>query len=420
MAVKTFVTGFPRIGKKRELKFAIESYFKGQISATELEKTAASLREYGWKKQKQAGINFIPSNDFSFYDNVLDAAFTFGIVPQRYKALNLSELDTYFAAAHGYQGEKGDVKALPMKKWFNTNYHYIVPEISDGDSFALKKDNSPVKAYKEAEALGIKTIPTVIGPYTFLRLATYTGKKSAANFAEEAAKAYGELAKQLSALGAEYISFAEPALVFDVGDEEKKLFTTIYTLLLATVKANAKIKTILTTYFGDIRDLYEDICQLGFDAINLDFIEGSKSLELIEKGFPKDTFLFAGIVCGKNIWRADYEKKNELISKIQKVLAPENLVIGTSCSLLHVPYTTTEETKLKADVIKHFSYAEEKLIEIKELANQNESALKANKALFEGQRVLPDQNVRSAVASLGSKDFERKPSFYRKNSARKL
>ena len=412
MAVKTFVTGFPRIGKKRELKFAIESYFKGQISATELEKTAASLREYGWKKQKQAGINFIPSNDFSFYDNVLDAAFTFGIVPQRYKALNLSELDTYFAAAHGYQGEKGDVKALPMKKWFNTNYHYIVPEISDGDSFALKKDNSPVKAYKEAEALGIKTIPTVIGPYTFLRLATYTGKKSAANFAEEAAKAYGELAKQLSALGAEYISFAEPALVFDVSDEEKKLFTTIYTLLLATVKANAKIKAILTTYFGDIRDVYEDICQLGFDAINLDFIEGSKSLELIEKGFPKDTLLFAGIVCGKNIWRADYEKKNELISKIQKVLAPENLVIGTSCSLLHVPYTTTEETKLKADVIKHFSYAEEKLIEIKELANQNESALKANKALFEGQRVLPDQNVRSAVASLDSKDFERKPSFY--------
>ncbi|MBR4246224.1 MAG: 5-methyltetrahydropteroyltriglutamate--homocysteine S-methyltransferase [Treponema sp.] len=412
MAVKTFVTGFPRIGKKRELKFAIESYFKGQISATELEKTAASLREYGWKKQKQAGINFIPSNDFSFYDNMLDAAFTFGIVPQRYKALNLSELDTYFAAAHGYQGEKGDVKALPMKKWFNTNYHYIVPEISDGDSFALKKDNSPVKAYKEAEALGIKTIPTIIGPYTFLRLATYTGKKSAANFAEEAAKAYGELAKQLSALGAEYISFAEPALVFDVGDEEKKLFTTIYTLLLAAVKANAKIKTILTTYFGDIRDVYEDICQLGFDAINLDFIEGSKSLELIAKGFPKDTLLLAGIVCGKNIWRADYVKKNELISKIQKVLAPENLVIGTSCSLLHVPYTTTEETKLKADVIKHFSYAEEKLIEIKELANQNESALKANKTLFEGPRVLPDQNVRSAVASLGSKDFERKPSFY--------
>ncbi|MBQ1794204.1 MAG: 5-methyltetrahydropteroyltriglutamate--homocysteine S-methyltransferase [Treponema sp.] len=400
------------MGKKRELKFAIESYFKGQISASELEKTAASLREYGWKKQKQAGIDFIPSNDFSFYDNVLDAAFTFGIVPQRYKALNLSELDTYFAAAHGYQGEKGDVKALPMKKWFNTNYHYIVPEIADGDSFALNKDNSPVKAYKEAEALGIKTIPTVIGPYTFLRLATYTGKKSAANFAEEAAKAYGELAKQLSALGAEYISFAEPALVFDVSDEEKKLFTTIYTLLLAAVKANAKIKTILTTYFGDIRDVYEDICQLGFDAINLDFIEGSKSLELIEKGFPKDTLLLAGIVCGKNIWRADYEKKNELISKIQKVLAPENLVIGTSCSLLHVPYTTTEETKLKADVIKHFSYAEEKLIEIKELANQNESALKANKALFEGQRVLPDQNVRSAVASLGSEDFERKPSFY--------
>ena len=408
MAVKTFVTGFPRIGKKRELKFAIESYFKGQVSAAELEKTAASLREYGWKKQKQAGIDFIPSNDFSFYDNVLDAAFTFGIVPERYKALNLSELDSYFAAAHGYQGEKGDVKALPMKKWFNTNYHYIVPEISDGDHFALKSDNSLVKAYKEAESLGIKTVPTVIGPYTFLRLATYTGKKSAKDFAEEAAKAYGELANQLSALGAEYISFAEPALVFDVTEEEKKLFKSIYSSILSGIK----IKTILTTYFGDIRDIYDEVCQLGFNAINLDFIEGSKSLELVEKGFPKDTLLLAGIVCGKNIWRADYAKKNELVSKIQKVIAPENLVIGTSCSLLHVPYSTSEETKLQADLLKHFSYAEEKLVEIKELANQDESALKANKVLFEGQRVLPDQNVRSAVASLSSEDFERKPSFY--------
>ena len=408
MAVKTFVTGFPRIGKKRELKSAIESYFKGQVSAAELEKTAASLREYGWKKQKQAGIDFIPSNDFSFYDNVLDAAFTFGIVPEKYRALNLSELDSYFAAAHGYQGEKGDVKALPMKKWFNTNYHYIVPEISDGDHFALKSDNSLVKAYKEAESLGIKTVPTVIGPYTFLRLATYTGKKSAKDFAEEAAKAYGELANQLSALGAEYISFAEPALVFDVTEEEKKLFKSIYSSILSGIK----IKTILTTYFGDIRDIYDEVCQLGFNAINLDFIEGRKTLELIEKGFPKDTLLFAGIVCGKNIWRADYAKKNELVSKIQKVIAPENLVIGTSCSLLHVPYSTSEETKLQADVLKHFSYAEEKLAEIKELANQDESALKANKALFEGQRVLPDQNVRSAVASLSSEDFERKPSFY--------
>ncbi len=416
MALKTFVTGFPRIGKKRELKFAIESYFKGELGAAELEKTAAELREYGWKKQQQAGINFIPSNDFSFYDNVLDAAFTFGIIPERYTKLGLGELDTYFAAAHGYQGEKGDVKALPMKKWFNTNYHYIVPEIADTDNFVLKTECSAIKAYKEAKALGINTVPTIIGPYTFLHLATYTGEKYAASFADQAAKAYCELALQLEQAGAEYISFAEPALVFDVTEEEKKLFKTIYSSILATLNlknnGNSKIKTILTTYFGDIRDVYEEVCQLGFDAINLDFIEGTKNLELIESGFPKNTLLLAGIVCGKNIWRADYNKKSELIKKLQHFVLEENLVIGTSCSLLHVPYTTSEETKLEADILNHFSYAEEKLVEIKEIASCDETTFNKNKALFEKARVQPDEAVHSALNALCDADFERKPSFY--------
>lgn len=416
MALKTFVTGFPRIGKKRELKFAIESYFKGQLGAEELEKTAAELRKYGWKKQQQAGINFIPSNDFSFYDNVLDTAFTFGIIPERYKKLGLGELDTYFAAAHGYQGEKGDVKALPMKKWFNTNYHYIVPEIADTDSFELKAECSAIKAYKEAKAFGINTVPTIIGPYTFLHLATYTGEKHAASFADQAAKAYCELTLQLAQAGAEYISFAEPALVFDVTEEEKKLFKSIYTSILSTLTSkengNSKIKTILTTYFGDIRDIYEEVCQIGFDAINLDFIEGAKNLELVESGFPKNTLLFAGIICGKNIWRTDYNKKAALIKKLQHFVLEENLVIGTSCSLLHVPYTTSEETKLGEDILKHFSYAEEKLEEIKELASCDEAAFNKNKVLFAVARVQPDETVRSALKALCDADFERKPSFY--------
>ncbi len=416
MAVKTFVTGFPRIGKKRELKFAIESYFKGELSAAELEKTAAELRQYGWKKEEEAGISFIPSNDFSFYDNLLDTAFSFGLVPERYKALGLSELDTYFAAAHGYQGEKGDVKALPMKKWFNTNYHYIVPELSDNDTFALKNEASALKAFNEAKALGIKTVPTIIGPYTLLRLASYAGEKRAQSFAEQAAHAYLELADQLVSAGAEYISFAEPALVFDVNEDEKKLFKSLYASILCGLKKNdgssAKIKSILTTYFGDIRDVYDEVCQLGFDAINLDFIEGIKSLDLVEKKFPKNTLLFAGLICGKNIWRADYSKKLELIKKLEKLVAPENLVIGTSCSLLHVPYTTSEEGKLDSEILKHFSYAEEKLQEIKELANQDPAALEANKTLFAEQRVQPDQAVRSQLASLTPSDYERKPSFY--------
>ena len=413
MAVKTFVTGFPRIGKKRELKFAIESYFKGELSAEELEKTAASIREYGWKKQQEAGIDFIPSNDFSFYDNVLDTAFAFGVVSERYRNLKLNELDTYFAAAHGYQGDKGDVKALPMKKWFNTNYHYIVPEICDADHFELKSGCAAVKAFNEAKSLGIKTVPTVIGPYTFLRLATYTSSKKASDFVDEAAKAYCALAQELALSGASYISFAEPALVFDVTDDEKKIFKSIYEKIISFIKSgSASIKTILTTYFGDIRDVYDDVCKLGFDGINLDLVEGGKNLELLEKGFPKNTLLLAGIVCGKNIWRADYSKKSAVIEKLQKTVDAENLVVGTSCSLLHVPYTTSEETKLGSEILRHFSYAEEKLVEIKEIASGDTKAFADNKSLFASQRTQPDENVRKALASLTDSDFERKPSFY--------
>ena len=411
MAAKTSVTGFPRIGKERELKFASEKFFKGEISEESLEQTAKELRQYGWKKQADAGITFIPSNDFSFYDNMLDTAFLLGAVPERYSALKLSPLETYFAAAHGYQGPAGDVKALPMKKWFNTNYHYLVPEISDTTKLSLANQNKVIAEYKEAKALGIQTIPTVIGAYTFLHLATYTGSKKAADFAEEAASALASLAASLSEEGAEWISFAEPALVFDVSNSEKELFLSIYKNLISKIRANSKIKIALQTYFGDIRDVYDEVCSLTFDAIGLDFVEGKKSLDLIKKAFPKDTLLFAGIINGKNIWRANYESKNALLSEIKKSVTEENIVIGTSCSLLHVPYTTKSEEKLSADILSHFAYAEEKLLELKELAANDGSALAENKKLFASERVAKNQSVGKALSELTDSDFIRKPDF---------
>ena len=249
MAFKTSVIGFPRIGKKRELKFASEKFFKGEISVSELEKTALDIRTYGWNKQKEGGITFIPSNDFSFYDNVLDTAFLLGAVPERYATLSLSPLEKYFAAAHGYQGQAGDVKALPMKKWFNTNYHYIVPELADNSKLNVSAQNKVLSEYKEAKELGIQTVPAVTGPYTFLHLATYTGEKKAANFAGDIIKAYFTLAKSLSDAGAEWISLAEPALVTDVSDEEKNLFVSIYKELISKIHSETKIKTIRQTYF---------------------------------------------------------------------------------------------------------------------------------------------------------------------------
>ena len=411
MSVKTSVIGFPRIGKNRELKFASEKYFKAEIQAEELEKTAAELRAYGWKKQAEAGITFIPSNDFSFYDNMLDTAFLLGAVPSRYRALKLSPLETYFAAAHGYQGGAGDVKALPMKKWFNTNYHYIVPELADDTEIKLQQNNKVLTEYNEAKALGIQTLPSVIGPYTFLHLATYTGAKKADDFAAAVVQAFAELAKALSDAGAEGLSLAEPALVFDVSAEEKKLFVSVYKELLSKIRSLSKIKINLQTYFGDIRDVYSEVCQLGFDGIGLDFVEGKKSLELLESGFPKDTLLFAGIINGKNIWRADYQKKNELLSQIKKSLAEENIVIGTSCSLLHVPYTTTSEDKLSKDILKHLAHAEEKLTELKELAGEDSQALEQNKKLFASERVTKNPAVSEAISKLAEADFIRQPAF---------
>ena len=407
---KTSVIGFPRIGKARELKFASEKFFKGEISEAELQKTAAEIRLYGWNKQKQAGISFIPSNDFSFYDNVLDTAFLLGAVPARYKELGLSELETYFAAAHGYQGEKGDVKALPMKKWFNTNYHYIVPELDDSTELAVAGDVKPLREYNEAKAAGVHTVPSLVGPYTFLKLARYNGKKNASAFADSAVKAYLKLAEQLSAAGAEWIAFAEPALVFDVSEEEKQLFKSIYASLLKQVRAKASAKVLLQTYFGDIRDVYADVVSLGFDGIGLDFVEGLKSLELLRTGFPKDALLFAGVVNGKNIWRADYEKKNLLLAEIEKVVDASRVVVGTSCSLLHVPYTVAAEQKLPADTLKHFAFAEEKLEELSDIATENSDALEKNRALFTVVRVQSTASVQSALAALNDADFVRSPS----------
>ena len=411
MSNKTSVIGFPRIGKERELKFASEKFFKGESSLQELQEVASSLRLYGWKKQAEAGITFIPSNDFSFYDNMLDTAFLLNAVPARYKELGLNQLETFFAAAHGYQGTAGDVKALPMKKWFNTNYHYIVPEISDETQISLAENNKVISEYKEAKAKGFQTVPALIGPYTFLHLATYTGSKKAEDYSQAAVEALVLLTSSLAAEGAEWISFAEPALVFDLSDSEKELFVSIYKKLISKIHETSKIKIILQTYFGDIRDVYDQVCSLAFDAIGLDFVEGKKSLELIKKNFPKDSLLFAGLVNGKNIWRADYKAKNENLSEIKKYVPQENIVIGTSCSLLHVPYTREAEEKLTADEKKYLAFAEEKLTELKELASSDEKALSENQKLFASARTVKNAAVEKELSSLTDSDFIRKPVF---------
>ncbi|MBR0516210.1 MAG: 5-methyltetrahydropteroyltriglutamate--homocysteine S-methyltransferase, partial [Eubacterium sp.] len=325
--MKTAVIGFPRIGRDRELKFISEKYFKGEADEGCLEEVGRKLREYGLLKQKEEGVSFISSNDFSFYDNTLDTAVLFNVIPERYKALGLSELGTYFAMARGYQGDKGNVKALAMKKWFNTNYHYLVPEISDDTLIKLSGDK-PVREYKEAKALGVETKVTLVGPFTLLKLAKYTGKKKAEDFKDALTGEYIKLIGLLGAEGAEWIEFDEPYLVKDLDETDIKLFEEIYRSILS---AKNNVKILLETYFGDIRDVYEKVTELGFDGVGLDFIEGVRTAGLIEeKGFPDETILFAGVVNGKNIWRNDYKKTLNILNSLEKV---KNIVISTSCSL---------------------------------------------------------------------------------------
>ncbi|MDE5781054.1 MAG: 5-methyltetrahydropteroyltriglutamate--homocysteine S-methyltransferase, partial [Lachnospiraceae bacterium] len=360
--MKTSIVGFPRVGKFRELKFASEKYFKGEISAEELEGVAKELRSCHWKVQKDSGLDFISSNDFSFYDNMLDTAVLLNVIPKRYKDLNLSPIDTYFAMARGYQGNNGDVKALAMKKWFNTNYHYMVPEIDDSTVISLK-GSKIFDEYKEAKASGIETKPVIIGAFTFLKLARFVGEQGVENYTDQIISAYQEILKTFSQLGTKWVQFDEPYLVHDITSEDILLFNQIYQNILT---AKGEVKVLLQTYFGDIRDCYGEVISLDFDGIGLDFVEGKESLEIVgENGFPDDKIIFAGVVNGKNIWRNQYTKTVNTIKDLQKNC--KNIVIGTSCSLLHVPYTLKSETKLSDIYKKYFAFAEEKLSELNEL-----------------------------------------------------
>ncbi|MCR5116872.1 MAG: 5-methyltetrahydropteroyltriglutamate--homocysteine S-methyltransferase [Lachnospiraceae bacterium] len=422
--MKTSVIGFPRIGKDRELKFASEKYFKGEITKNELLEVAKTLRKEHWNVQKENAIDHIASNDFSFYDNVLDTAVLFNVIPAKYKELGFEELDTYFAMARGYQKDDKNVKALAMKKWFNTNYHYIVPEIEDDTEVKLV-GTKPFDEYKEALSLGVETKTVVIGPFTFLKLARFKGSKTINDFKDAFTAAYTDFLKAAKNAGVKVVEVDEPFLVKDLSAEDIALFKEIYTALLANKNG---LKVFLQTYFGDVRDIYDTLTNLDFDAIGLDFIEGKETMNLIKKfGFPKDKTLLAGLVNGKNIWRNDYEKTLKKIGELKTVIGNDaEIVLSTSCSLLHVPYTLESETDLSDDYKKHFSFAIEKLSELKEIAAlsdskaaSNEEAFKANRELFSGRVNSYNASVHKRTDAITDADYTRLPVFEERENIQK-
>jgi 5-methyltetrahydropteroyltriglutamate--homocysteine methyltransferase len=412
----TSIIGYPRIGAQRELKFSTEKFFKKELSEADLQAVAATQRQANWQKQAAAGIDFIASNDFSFYDTTLDTAFALNIVPKRYQELAVSPLERYFAAARGHQSEAGDVKALAMKKWFNTNYHYMVPEFDDGTEIKLDLTKL-LSEYREALALGITTKPVLIGPFTLLKLIRFTGQTQLSDVQEDFVKAYSEILSVLATEEVAWLQLDEPGLVFDLTESDIHLFKAIYTALLPQKQT---VKVLLQTYFGDVRDVYSDLIQLDFDGIGLDFVEGRKTAELIQThGFPADKKLFAGVVNGKNIWRNDYQKTLEILQTLPK----DSLIISTSCSLQHVPYTVSAEPELPQDILRHFAFAEEKLLELKDLNDifyhGQVDSLTANQALFASERYQGNQAVQAKVAALGEADFTRTPTFAQREAIQK-
>ena len=409
--MQTSVIGFPRIGTLRELKFASEKYFRKEIEAEELQQIAETLRKTHWRIQKEAGIDYISSNDFSFYDMTLDTAVLLNIIPKRYKELELSGLDTYFAMARGYQGASGDVKALAMKKWFNTNYHYIVPEVED-DTVIQLSGNKLVDEYAEAKALGIETKPVVIGAYTMLRLCRFTGKKPALDYVEDIISAYQNLVKKCEENQIAWVQFDEPALVWDMEESDIALFHKIYDGILSCKKHS---HILLQTYFGDVRDIYQDLIQMPFDGIGLDFIEGKETLNLVNTyGFPQDKQLFAGLVNGKNIWKNCFDKTLKVLQTLndKKIKA----VLSTSCSLLHVPYTLKHEHKISQEYLAYFAFAEEKLGELKELSiladaadYTKKAAYKENQKLFAEERDCKNADVKKRLSEVTENDYVRLP-----------
>lgn len=308
-----------------------------------------------------------------------------------------------------------------MKKWFNTNYHYIVPEFEDDTKIELI-GTKPFDEYTEAKQLGIETKPVLIGPFTLLKLIRFTGKKGILDVKADFIKVYTEILKKFINLGTQWVQFDEPYLVHDLTANDIRLFQDLYSAIL---NKKEKTKILLQTYFGDVRDIYTVLQTLNFDGIGLDFVEGRKTLDLVkEHGFSPVKRLFAGVVNGKNIWKNNYKKTLSILNSLKE--KEIQTVVSTSCSLLHVPYTVENETKLEDKYKKHFAFAKEKLTELKEIdeifssANyKNNAKYQQNVALFNEDRNAFNAAVDARVKAITPKDFVRQPEFAQREKIQK-
>ncbi|MGN1398033.1 MAG: 5-methyltetrahydropteroyltriglutamate--homocysteine S-methyltransferase, partial [Streptococcus gallolyticus] len=382
--VKVSNLGYPRLGENREWKKLIESYWAGDISQEELQAQAKDLRLEFLKKQADAGLDFIPVGDFSLYDHILDLSVQFGVIPKRFAKEEIN-LDLYFAIARGNK----DNVASSMKKWFNTNYHYIVPEWS-GVKPQLTNTRL-LDLYLEAkEVVGDKAKPVITGPITYVALSSEVDDFTAA--VKKLLPLYKQVFAELVEAGATYIQVDEPIFVTDEGADLLEAANYVYAYFAKEVP---EAKLIFQTYFEALIDA-KDLSELPVAAFGLDFVHGlDENLEAIEAGYFTDKDVFAGVVDGRNIWATDFVKTSALLEKIQANV--KTLVVQPSCSLLHVPVTTKNETELEPVLKNGLAFADEKLQEIKLLSQrldgEESDAYKQHVADFDALQAADFRNV---------------------------
>jgi len=407
--ITTATIGYPRIGPKRELKKALESFWKGDIKENELQSTAKDLRKKNWEIQKENGIDLITSNDFSFYDQVLDTICLLGAVPDRYNWQgNDVDLKTYFAMARGSQTKELDVSALEMTKWFDTNYHYLVPELKSDQKFKISSQK-PFEEFKEAQSAGYKTKPVLLGPITFLLLSKSTEGKNTLDLLDNLLPVYLEIVKKLNDLGAEWIQIDEPIFVKDL---DEGVVSKIKKTLNSIKEAAGNSKILLTTYFESIdQKVKEEVFASDVDAVHLDLVRGENNFNYIK---DSNKTLSLGVINGRNIWKSDL---TQIIDQIKDVKG--DFIISSSCPLLHTPYDLDLETKVPENIKKWLAFAKQKLQEInilKQNINHGEakSDLTDNKTCIEERKkssLIHDDNVKARVKTINEDTLNRQSKY---------
>ena len=354
--------GFPRIGAKRELKFALEDCWAGKSDADALLHAAAELRRQNWEFQKAEGIDHIPCNDFSLYDHVLDTVAMVGAVPARYGWTGDSvDLDTYFAMARGAQSGGLDVPAMEMTKWFDTNYHYIVPEFEADQNFRLAS-SKPVDEFLEAKALGITARPVLLGPVTFLVLGKCRDKKTRPlSLLEPLLAVYEEVLKRLAAAGAEWVQLDEPCLALDLDEAAQSALAQTYDRLS---QAAPDVKLLVASYFEGLGSNLRTAASLPVAALHVDLCRAPDQLDAVIDAAPGRLMLSLGVIDGRNVWRADLDRVFSTLSRAADRLGPERLMVAPSCSLLLAPVDLAIEGELDADLKGWLAFARQKVREI--------------------------------------------------------